>query len=93
MHVYIVDTGIIKTHTEFAGRVGPGYDVWSDGEQEPLDCYGHGTHCAGVAVGSTVGVARSATVHAVRVIDCCSSRFVTNMTRSCSDSRSGELVH
>jgi hypothetical protein len=33
---------------------------------EPVDCQGHGTHVAGVAVGRTLGVARCATVHAVR---------------------------
>ncbi|WP_200769539.1 S8 family peptidase [Fontimonas thermophila] len=34
------------------------------------DCNGHGTHVAGTAVGTTYGVAKRATVHAVRVLGC-----------------------
>ncbi|HEX4896325.1 MAG TPA: S8 family peptidase [Solimonas sp.] len=34
------------------------------------DCNGHGTHVAGTSVGTTYGVAKKATVHAVRVLGC-----------------------
>ena len=34
------------------------------------DCNGHGTHVASTAAGTTWGVAKKATVHAVRVLDC-----------------------
>ncbi|HEY0973327.1 MAG TPA: S8 family peptidase [Solimonas sp.] len=34
------------------------------------DCNGHGTHVAGTAAGTVYGVAKRATVHAVRVLDC-----------------------
>lgn len=37
---------------------------------EEQDCDGHGTHVASVAAGRTVGVAKEATVVAVRVLDC-----------------------
>ena len=47
VHVYIVDTGIRKTHQEFEDRVGEGVD-FVDLDFEPQDCNGHGTHCAGV---------------------------------------------
>lgn len=43
------------------------------GEVDPeawADCNGHGTHVAGTAAGATYGVAKSATLHAIRVLNC-----------------------
>jgi hypothetical protein len=60
VHVYIVDTGINAAHSEFAGRVSDGYDFVDD-DDEPDDCDGHGTHCAGSCCGATHGVASEAT--------------------------------
>ncbi|MEQ9544602.1 MAG: S8 family peptidase [Marinobacter sp.] len=43
------------------------------GESDPTDttdCNGHGTHVASTAVGSEYGVAKAASVAAVRVLDC-----------------------
>ena len=37
---------------------------------DPTDCNGHGTHVAGTVAGSQYGIARGATIHAVRVLDC-----------------------
>lgn len=68
VHVYIIDTGIRSTHTEFTGRIGAGYDVIDGGA--PDDCNGHGTHVAGAIGGTTYGVAKGATLHAIRVLDC-----------------------
>lgn len=67
--VYVVDTGVLASHAEFSGRIGAGYDAIGDG-QGSNDCNGHGTHVAGTAAGSTWGVAKTATVHPVRVLDC-----------------------
>ena len=69
VHVYQVDTGINAAHDEFVGRVGAGRDI-VDNDSSPDDCNGHGTHVAGTAVGTTYGVARGATIHAVRIFDC-----------------------
>ena len=66
VHVYIVDTGVRVTHSEFVGRVGLGYNA-ADPQEAPDDIEGHGTHCAGTALGSSMGVARNATLHAVQV--------------------------
>lgn len=66
-HLYIIDTGVRTTHNELAGRVGNGFSAISGGVE---DCNGHGTHVAGTAAGTTFGVAKQATVHPVRVLDC-----------------------
>ena len=75
VHIYIVDTGIRLQHQEFAGRIGNGRDT-IDNDDDPSDCDGHGTHCAGTALGATVGVAKGAIVHGVRVLDCSGSGSV-----------------
>jgi len=70
VHVYIVDTGIRMTHVEFAGMTfGNGYD-FIDNDSDYSDCHGHGTHVAGTAVGQNHGIARGATLHGVRVLNC-----------------------
>jgi subtilisin family serine protease len=68
VHVYVLDTGIRATHNEFTGRVGAGYD-FIDNDSNPDDCNGHGTHVAGTVGGTTYGVAKDVTLHAVRVLD------------------------
>ncbi len=66
---YIVDTGILASHDEFTGRVGDGYD-FVDGDADPTDCNGHGTHVAGTVGGTNYGLAKEVTLVGVRVLDC-----------------------
>jgi aqualysin 1 len=81
--VYIVDSGIRFTHSEFGGRAVLGRDFVleahlagdslvqvdpSQGAGE--DCSGHGTHVAGTVGGTTVGVAKQARLVSVRVFGC-----------------------
>ncbi len=66
---YIIDTGILTSHTQFGGRAINGYDA-VDGSLPAADCNGHGTHVAGTVGGSTYGVAKGVTLVAVRVLNC-----------------------
>ncbi len=72
VNVYIIDTGIRTTHTEFGGRAVGAFDAVNDGNGTN-DCNGHGTHVSGTAGGSTYGIAKSVQLYAVRVLDCSGS--------------------
>ena len=69
VHAYIIDTGVLATHQEFAGRMGSGFNVV--GTTSFLNtCSGHGTHVAGIVGGTAFGVAKGVTIHSVRIFDC-----------------------
>lgn len=70
VHVYVIDTGVRRSHAEFApaGRADEVFSLYAS--QVNDDCSGHGTSVASVAAGTTAGVARAAQVHSVRVLDC-----------------------
>jgi len=70
VRVYVIDTGILTSHTQFGTRASAVFDAFGGSGQ---DCNGHGTHVAGTAGGSTYGVAKSALLRAVRVLDCAGS--------------------
>jgi subtilisin family serine protease len=69
VHAFIIDTGIRADHTQFAGRLLPGFSSVED-DNGTDDCDGHGTHVAGTVGGSTWGVARGVSLIPVRVLDC-----------------------
>jgi len=76
--VYVIDTGIRTSHEEFEGRAKPKLETF---EGVPKDCtntkdrdcaadtHGHGTFCAAIVGGRKSGVAKKATLHAVKVHD------------------------
>lgn len=72
VNVYIIDTGIRTTHTEFGGRAVGAFGAVNDGNGTN-DCNGHGTHVSGTAGGATYGVAKNVQLYAVRVLDCAGS--------------------
>merc|ERR1719145_81185 len=74
--IYVQDTGIRSSHSDFGGRSSPAIDLTSGSVVEcssgSSDCaqdrQGHGTHCAGTAAGTTFGVATKANVYGVKVL-------------------------
>lgn len=70
VRVYVIDTGIRTTHTQFGGRASNVFDAFGG---NGADCHGHGTHVAGTVGGSTYGVAKSALLRGVRVLNCSGS--------------------
>jgi len=70
VNVYIIDSGIRTTHSQFGGRAYAAYDAVGDGAGAGATCNGHGTHVAGTVGGAGVGVAKSARLYSVRVLDC-----------------------
>jgi len=75
-HVYVFDTGINVAHEDFGGRAIPTLEVLSNRPKEcdaadtkcANDVQGHGTHCAGTIGGTKYGVAKHATIHAVKIL-------------------------
>jgi subtilisin family serine protease len=67
VRAYVIDTGIRTTHTQFGGRASNVFDAFGG---SGADCNGHGTHVSGTIGGSTYGVAKSAMLRGVRVLDC-----------------------
>jgi subtilisin family serine protease len=76
--VYVVDTGINTDHRSFSGRIQTGFSAVNDGRGVE-DCNGHGTHVAGTAIGGGFGVAQSARVVPVRVLDCNGGGFASDV--------------
>jgi hypothetical protein len=78
VNVYVVDTGIRTTHTEFQGRATSVYDAVKDGNGS-RDCNGHGTFVAGLIGGYTYGIAKEVKLNSVRVLDCSGNGSSSNI--------------
>jgi subtilisin family serine protease len=70
VHAYIIDTGILTSHTQFGGRAS---NVYNSAGGSAEDCNGHGTHVAGTVGGSTYGVAKAVRLYGVKVLNCVGS--------------------
>ncbi len=72
--IAVVDTGVDLGHPDLRAKLVPGRD-FVDGDSEPRDENGHGTHVAGIAAATTsngigvAGAAPDAKIMPVRVLD------------------------
>lgn len=64
--IWVIDSGIYSSHSEFQGRTVVGEGGYN-GSNPLTDCHGHGTQVASVAAGNTVGVSRQTSLHVVKI--------------------------
>ncbi|KNE59341.1 hypothetical protein AMAG_03639 [Allomyces macrogynus ATCC 38327] len=71
VRIYILDTGVTAQHPQLEGRAALGAVFCSSctGVTAAIDDHGHGSHVAGIAASKTYGVAKRATVVAVKILD------------------------
>lgn len=73
VNVAVIDSGIDYTHPDLDGNYAGGYD-FVNGDADPMDDNGHGTHVAGTVAAEddgtgVVGVAPEASIYAVKVLN------------------------
>ncbi|KAG8705703.1 subtilisin-like serine protease [Ceratobasidium sp. 395] len=74
--VYVIDTGVNTAHVDFGGRARWGATF---GPYKSADGHGHGTHIAGTIAGKRYGIAKAASIIAVKVLSDTNSGYSTDM--------------
>lgn len=73
---YIIDTGVFTAHPDFEGRASLGTTFVGN---ETQDGNGHGTHVAGIVGSKTYGVAKKASIIAVKTLDDTGSGYTADV--------------
>lgn len=83
VNIYVIDTGVRASHPNFqrlngstATRVVQTINFATDNRVD--DCNGHGTHVGGLAAGLVSGVAKDASIHSLRTLDCTGTGNLTS---------------
>ena len=82
--IAVVDTGVNYNHADLAGKVIKGRD-FVNGDNDPMDDQGHGTHVAGIAAASgnngigIAGIAFNSRILAVKVLNSAGSGSYANV--------------
>jgi subtilisin family serine protease len=83
--VGVVDTGVNLAHTDLAGQIAPGGYDFVDGDSDPTDQNGHGTHVSGTIAAAAdnglgvAGVAPGAKVLPLRALNANGSGSMANV--------------
>ncbi len=82
--IAIIDTGIDYTHPELDNYYRGGYD-FVNGDNDPMDDYWHGTHCAGIVAAEdngigVIGVAPEVEMYGLKVMDSSGSGSTSDVT-------------
>jgi len=65
--VYVIDTGVQASHSDFGGRAKLVKSFVPN--EEETDKNGHGTHCSGTIASKTYGIAKKANIFGVKVLN------------------------
>ena len=82
--VAVMDSGVLASHPDLAGRIAPGYD-WVQQDVDPQDVNGHGTHVTGTIAANSnngigvAGVAPQSRVLPLRVLNDAGSGRVSDI--------------
>jgi subtilisin/minor extracellular protease Epr len=83
VQVAIIDTGIDHNHPDLYANYLGGYD-FVNGDSDPMDDNGHGTHCAGTVAAldntiGVIGVAPETELYALKVLDSSGSGYTSDV--------------
>ena len=80
--VYVLDTGVQYSHSEFGGRAKFGGRDFVSPSGDGSDPDGHGTYVSSLVAGTTYGVAKAATIYSIRVLQRTRRATVSTITEA-----------
>ncbi|KAI8365367.1 peptidase S8/S53 domain-containing protein [Radiomyces spectabilis] len=82
IHVFVLDTGVHVEHADFENRAVVSANMVA--HEDDTDFGGHGTHVAGKVAGKVYGVAKAASIHAVKILDKAGDGTTSNLIKGIS---------